>query len=429
MEQRTFYPWETNPEAAACHTEASVCRVPPAGFPPRDPGRQELPASSALTPPAYLLAHAFQADQVTLLWGASPQAEGYLLLRGETPEQLRPIAAVEEPSYIDTQVLPGTTYWYAVRAYGEAGQSAPAIAPAITLPAAPVAARDTPLELSQNVESDKKSEPAQNVEPDKNTEPKKNLEPKKSPEPEPEKTPAPKQEAGPEKESAPRLDHEASLETPVALQAATRGTRQIALFWHPSEGAEEYRVYRSLTPWCCYSLCAETRETRYLDAVPDAGTKYYYFIQAVRRGICSTASPMVEATTFPPLPEPEPPGRVRAVAVGSGAVELRWEHARGAAAYLVSARRGVGEEFKLVGQTLDDVFLHQDLPPDSCIDYRVQSYHDSGVSEPSLIASAKTAGLRAPAQSRGGGTRSSAAAGNNVRRFPSFSLQALNRGF
>ena len=179
---------------------------------------------------------------------------------------------------------------------------------------------------------------------------------------------------------------------PTGLCAAPLGTKRIALQWNAGE-APTCRVYRSTAPWCAYSLIAETEESRYLDTVPEPGIKYYYFVQAVRDGRAGEASAMADATAFPPLPPPEPPARLRATPLGD-AVELRWNHARGAAAYAVFSRME-GGEFRVIGHTLDNGFLHEGLPLDTLLEYRVQSYHDSAASEPCATCAARTGAHRA----------------------------------
>ena len=93
-------------------------------------------AQVAPAPPMYVLARAFEDNRVTLLWGESKQAEGYLIHRGEEPQRLKALAATDESSYIDIHTQPGKTYYYTVRAYNDQGQSAASEVAAITLPGA-----------------------------------------------------------------------------------------------------------------------------------------------------------------------------------------------------------------------------------------------------------------------------------------------------
>jgi len=383
MEQRALYPWETRqPQGCQQPLEDSV--TIPANYPGTMPPMQLLPEA-----PAYVLAHAFQESQVTLLWGEAVGAEGYLVLRGESPGSMKPVAAAEQASYMDSGAHPGRTYYYAVRAYTEHGQSAATPAAAVTLPSTP--------EPEPMPAAPEPSPPFAG----------KRLRVQKKP-----------RGQGSFQAAEPGGTHPAGPQAPACLRASVRGTHLVELQWQGNpHGDVDYRLYRSATPWCSYGLVAETKDCRFLDTVPQAGTKYYYFAQAVEEGRSSEASAMAEALTFPELPSPEPPERLRAVPVNPDAVELRWPHARGAAAYAVYARVE-GEDFRVVGHTLDGGYLHEGLPADISVDYRVQSYHGTGVSEPSGICTVHTGAPRQP------GPRPSRPPAQN-RRFPAFSLQGL----
>ncbi|MDR2686725.1 MAG: hypothetical protein LBB75_03160 [Oscillospiraceae bacterium] len=360
-EQRALYPWEAPQNISGFPPPIELAQPVGCSQPLEDAVHipavsPEPPPPAALLPaaPAYVLAHAFQENQATLLWGEARGADGYLLLRGESPGSLKPVAAVEMPSYIDSQVRAGKTYYYAVRAYNEHGQSAATHTATVSLPA--------------------RAAPGPEPEPPSSVFTGKRLRVQKKPQ---------KQEQA-LKEGEPAGAAPAVPDAPTDLRAKICGTRLVELQWQGGgqEGVE-YRLYRSATPWCCYGLIAETGGCHFLDTVPEAGTKYYYFAQAVLEGRSSAASAMAEALTFPKLPPPEPPERLRAAPVNLDAVELRWAHARGAAAYVIYARME-GEDFQAVGHTLDGGFLHEGLPVDVTVDYRVQSYHDTGVSPAQL---------------------------------------------
>ena len=406
-QQRALYPWETprGEQPIGCGQPLEDSTAFPAE-PDISPGKATASAGTTLpAAPAYVLAHAFQDCQVTLLWGEASGADGYLILRGGSQGAMKPVAAVEQASYIDSRVCPGKTYYYAVRAYNEQGQSAATLAAAVSLPAVPepeagpepASARSSDAFAGKRLRVQKKPQNGANT----------------------------KAEPIEERSTAP-----GAPDAPTNLHASIRGTHLVELQWQGDalEGTE-YRLYRSATPWCSYGLTAETKECRFLDTVPEAGTKYYYFAQAVREGRSSGASAMVQALTFPGLPPPEPPGRLRAAPVNPDAVELRWPHARGAAAYAVYARME-GEDFQVVGHTLDGGYLHEGLPPDVRVDYRVQSYHDTGVSEPSAICTVstgaqptmRTGAQRPPANNA---PRPARPAPPQNRRFPVFSLQGL----
>jgi len=413
-EQRALYPWETpqcgsgfpppmeSEQPMGCKQPLEDAVLIPAIHPSEtavSPGTPEPLPTLLPAAPAYVLAHAFQENQATLLWGEAKGADGYLLLRGESQGNLKPVAAVEVPSYIDSQVRAGKTYTYAVRAYNEHGQSAATPTATVSLPAKAVPVPEMEPESSAAAFAGKR------------------LRVQKKPQ----------RQENASKETEPAEAPPAVPGAPADLRTKIRGTHLVELQWQESTLHEnvEYRLYRSATPWCCYGLIAETKDCRFLDTVPEAGTKYYYFAQAVREGRSSAASAMAQALTFPKLPPPEPPERLRAAPVNLDAVELRWTHARGAAAYVVYARME-GEDFQAVGHTLDGGFLHEGLPVDVNVDYRVQSYHDTGVSEPSAICTVRTGAQRPAANNNAprSPARSNPPPQNN-RRFPAFSLQAL----
>ena len=355
-------------------------------------------AQAAPAPPAYILARAFEDSRVTLLWEESKQAEGYLIHRGEEPQHLKALTATEENSYIDIHTQPGKTYYYTVRAFNEHGQSAASDVAAITLPGA------QRLDESDDETKDSAAQPQAG---------KRLRVVRKRPETMQEDAAAPRAQAPPP--------------APTGLRVATQGTKFIALSWQAPQSELEYRIYRSETPWRCYGLIAETTETQYLDAVPEAATKYYYFVQAVQQGRVSQASPMAEGMTFPALPPPETPQNLRAAPQGADGIELRWNPARAAAAYVVYARLDPNDDFATIGHTLDCGWLHEGLPPDSFVDYRVQAYHDSGVSELSGVCTGRSGVARPAARSRPAAPPNPQPGPANARRFPAFSMQAFQR--
>ncbi|MDR0530534.1 MAG: hypothetical protein LBG83_00505 [Oscillospiraceae bacterium] len=344
--EHTYYPWETRESGAEG----------PQGL--AEPLADSMPtAEAAPAAPEYVAARAGEGA-VLLRWGNSGGAEGYLLLRGENPARLKLVAAVEETTYIDQQAGAANTWYYAVRAYNRFGQSAPALSPAV------------------------KTKDGGAGEPPESRLTGKRLRLKR---------PAGHEETYAERETA----KTAPPAAPTALRAAARGTCLIGLSWEHSEQGVEFRIYRSETPWNSYGLIAETKEAAYLDTVPRADAKYYYFVQAVRAGAAGEASPMAEAHTFPKLPAPEPPRGLRAIPANGG-VELQWQRGRGAAAYAVYARELPSGEFCPIGHTPDLRFFHEAPEPEGSREYRVQSYHDTGASEPVAVSLTRSAGRRSP---------------------------------
>jgi len=348
MDQHIKYPWDA---------QAELTPVPAAPAKPASWGDAQPAAPPS---PAYILAHIFEENEVTLLWGESPGAEGYIVHRGEDPKSVRPIAPTKDATFTDNSVQPGNTYYYAVHAYNAHGQSKPGDCATVMLPEP----RDAKAPQSKPLPGQFQAIP-------------------------------PSPAAAAAAPSPPTARPGAGLPLPPNnLRASTQGTRFVQLLWQAPQPDVEFRLYRSETPWSCYGLIAETSNTYYLDRVPEAATKYYYFVQSVQSGRASQASPMVEALTFPALPPPETPQGLRTEPRGIDSIELRWNHTRAAAAYVIYARITPNEDFCIIGHSLDCGWLHEGLPPDSLVDYRVQAYHDSGASPLSAVCAGRSAAPR-----------------------------------
>lgn len=356
MDQHTHYPWGNGAPTQQYAAFQS-------GY------EQQQVAADPPPPPSRLTARCYQDNHAALQWRQAKGADGYIILRGSQPGNMQPIAAVAERAFVDTTTQPGRTYYYCVTAYNQHGKSRPCDHATVTLPAA------------QPAKSSENQSPCY--------------------------APAPQLPCPPAPPEPPQL------QAPTGLRAFAHGSRYIALHWQPLHSGVEYRVYRSESPWSGYAMVGETCETYYLDAVPEPMTKYYYFVQAVHNGRTSQAGNMAEAESFPPLPAPETPQNVRCTPQDNDIVELRWNQARAAAAYVVYARYDQSEEFSVIGHTLDCAYLHKDVPQTSYVEYRVQAYHDSAASELSAACGGRSNNSSVPRKS---GTQ---------KRYPNLSWQGF----
>ncbi len=83
------------------------------GFPDRTAVVRGRPTSLP-SPPGYVAAVPRSLDAILLTWSAVPNADGYRVFRGTSPDSLTPLAAWSSTSYVDSSVVPFVTYWYAV---------------------------------------------------------------------------------------------------------------------------------------------------------------------------------------------------------------------------------------------------------------------------------------------------------------------------
>ncbi len=95
-------------------------------------------------------------DRVRLTWSPVPEAGGYEVWRGPSATgTFTYLASTAYPSYDDTSVVPGTTYWYKVRACNRAGCSEFTPAKAGKALAVGLPAKPTGLTASQGTFADR----------------------------------------------------------------------------------------------------------------------------------------------------------------------------------------------------------------------------------------------------------------------------------
>ena len=93
--------------------------------------------------PGGLTVNAASGSEVDLNWSAGPNQAGFLIERSTDPTFRRIYSSVNLPDptatrYVDTTVIPGTTYYYRVTAYNRNGKSA-AAASTVATPLTPIA--------------------------------------------------------------------------------------------------------------------------------------------------------------------------------------------------------------------------------------------------------------------------------------------------
>jgi titin len=118
---------------------------------------------------------------------------------------------------------------------------------------------------------------------------------------------------------------------PPASLAASSGDVEVSLLWTGSAGAARYSVHRSLHSGGPYERLAETSQTGMVDTSVENGRTYYYVVVAENAGGESPRSPQAQATPNGP---PEAP--VDLVAhPGDSHVTLLWKPVPLAAGYVV----------------------------------------------------------------------------------------------
>jgi fibronectin type 3 domain-containing protein len=140
------------------------------------------------------------------------------------------------------------------------------------------------------------------------------------------------------------------LAPPTNLQAEP-GNQQIKLTWEPVPGAELYRVKRSGTDDGTYTTIAEVATNSYLDTAVQNGKTYYYVVSAIDEGAQSANSNQVSATPALLAPtdlEAEPANQ---------RVTLTWTASSGANSYKVRRSTSQGGPYTTIATTSTTTYV------------------------------------------------------------------------
>ncbi len=180
--------------------------------------------------------------------------------------------------------------------------------------------------------------------------------------------------------------------TPAPKLAAVTEVRAAAiqggilLTWDAVEDAEQYRVYRSVSPNAGFSLMGTVRECTYSDLAVENGKTYYYKVSCISGLTISKMSPAVEvlasAQAGVKTPEPDvtpapgsklpPPQNVKAVWTDNG-VYLSWNGVLDATGYFVYRSDSQGGAFQPLGSVSGTFFTDTKVSYDHPYFYKVVS--------------------------------------------------------
>lgn len=375
--------------------EYVVCAVTRGGEGPPSPAATATPLGP---PPAPASLEARPGNRrVTLAWAAVPEATSYVLKRASSAEgPYSTVAGPANPSYADTNVTNGTTYYYAVAAYNFAGESAASPHARVTPvdPSAPPAGvTATPGNGAVTVEWNPSPE-ASSYHLKRATDPAGPFETIASPG-------APPyvdarvvngttyyyvvtavNAAGESDAPRPAAARPMHPPGPASNLAASAGNGVVTLRWAAAEGAERYAVKRSGVAGGPYAPVGSPAETRFVDAGLTNGTSYYYVVAGVSAG--GEGAPTAEAEATPLGPPPAPIG-LNAFP-GNGRVSLIWPAARGAEHYTVRRSTQKSGPFEPVGQPGGTTYVDTAVTNGTAYSYVVTAGGAGGESAHSPLA-------------------------------------------
>jgi fibronectin type 3 domain-containing protein len=358
-----------------------------AGESPASAQAQSMPV--APPPPPVGLAAAAGDGRVTLSWTPVHGASSYTVRRASDPAgPFAIVAGAPVPASIDSGVVNGTTYYYAVSALNAGGESIPGAAVA----AMPVGPPDAPeglrasggngeIMLAWNAAAGATSYVVRRAEAAEGP------------------WVAIAQPAGPAytdtglangtplfyNVTAQNAGGESAAcaplqATPVAPPAAppkltaTAGNTRVILTWAPSLGATSYVLKRGSAPGGPHETIATPQANSHADLLLANDTTYYYILAAKNAG--GESAPSAEAAATP-LGPPGAPTEVEA-APGNASIALRWRPVANTERYRVMRSTTPGGPYTAIANPAESSYLDSGVANGTTYCYVVRAMNEGG---------------------------------------------------
>jgi titin len=197
--------------------------------------------------------------------------------------------------------------------------------------------------------------------------------------------------------------------SPAGLTAQALSSAVIRVTWTAPAYAENYWVYRSLSPAGSYGYIREVTATSFPDSGLIASTAYYYRVIAKNSAGDSPLSDSVFATTQAPAQQaPAKPTGLGAVAVSSSVIQLSWPVAATATSYQIYRSPSATGSYVFLREVAITNYSDSALTASTAYYYKIQAKNNAGSSPSSDSAFATT--LAPPLQAPGKPTGIGAAA-------------------
>ena len=178
------------------------------------------------------------------------------------------------------------------------------------------------------------------------------------------------------------------ITVPTGLTGEALSSSAIELTWNSVAGADEYKVFRSLSMSGTYEEIAIVIQTDFTDTGLDANTTYYYKVSAKGPSGESEQTDPISVTTK--LPIPDTPDGLTAVALSSSEIKVEFNTVNGAVGYNIYFCESPPNNFTLLTTVGSGTYTHNNLTPETEYFYKVSAYNDDGESGLSDSVSATT---------------------------------------
>jgi parallel beta-helix repeat protein len=360
--------------------------------------------------PSGLAVSGVTQDSVSLSWSAVNDASGYRIYRASSADgvflQIGSRAASQSPSYTESGLTSGTTYYYkvsAVNAAGESVQSAMVEGKTSELPTAPAApaalavsgATTTSVALSWNAVSGASGYKIY-----------------RAPAADGTFAQVGTSETNAYTDAGLSVDtayyykvsavnaigesaHSAAVEgktigppaAPAGLAVSGVTTTSVSLSWNAVSGASGYKVYRAPAADGTFAQVGTSETNAYTDAGLSVDTAYYYKVSAVNAAGESAQSAAVEGKTIGP---PSAPAGLAVSGATTTSVSLSWNAVSGASGYKVYRAPAADGTFAQVGISETNAYTDAGLSANTTYYYKVSAVNAAGESARSAAAAGTT---------------------------------------
>jgi len=176
-----------------------------------------------------------------------------------------------------------------------------------------------------------------------------------------------------------------AIPSPPTNLSAAAGDAQATLSWTASSGATSYKIKRSTTNGGAYTQIGTSSVASYSDLGLTNGTTYYYVVTASNTGGESGNSNQASATPNPAIPNP--PTNLTATG-GNAQASLTWTAVSGATSYKIKRSTTNGGPYTQVGTSAIASYTDLNLVNDTTYYYVVTANNAGGESGNSNQASA-----------------------------------------
>lgn len=178
---------------------------------------------------------------------------------------------------------------------------------------------------------------------------------------------------------------------PSKPTVTAKTTKSIALSWSPVNGADGYKVYRSLSPSSGYTPIAKPSIAKYTDCDVKSDTKYYYKVAAYSNAAGEGNQSVYVLAKTEKVIKPPIPSKPTVKNTTSTSISISWPSVDEADGYYVWRNTSPTGTYTRIGPVASTTYTNLGLKANTQYYYKVSAFNAAGESkDKSPYAPAKT---------------------------------------